>query len=293
MTLWYPTYVSEINIQKDKVEFDNFCSKNVTDINSTTLPDYCGCNGTVFHDSIISDVHLEKWNVSDVVLNNVTFERVNFSDVSFTNTDFVSGSSFIDCNFHHSQILNSFLDNFTFDSLSLFDSRLCGTTATNITVRNSLTISNTSINSYQNSTPTVVLEGNSSFFMDLLEFKYVNISNDSCATGDVNEWPIQCLLKEDDFRVYRDSFFISASALPGNIVSAVAVYFFTRKYWLGKTVDPINIDSMKFKKIGTALCVTIQFSMLDFNIPPKLRTLWSSVRPHREYRVVFSVSISV
>ena len=235
VTLWYPTYVGEINKQKDIAEFDVFCVKNVTDINSTTLTDYCGCNGTVFHDSIISDVHLENWSVGDVVLSNVTFKRVNFSDVSFTNTNFVSGSSFIDCNFHHSQIVSSFLDNFTLDSLNLFDSRICGTTGTNLTVQNSLMISNTSINSYHNSSSTVVQESNSSYFIDLLDFKYVNASNDSCATGNVNEWPVQCLRKEDDFRVYRDSFFVSASALPGNLVSAVAVYFFTRKYWLGNT----------------------------------------------------------
>lgn len=231
VSLWYPTYVSLINEQKDVEIFDKFCFNNVTGINSSVITEYCGCSGTVFQDSFISGLELHNWRVRDAVFNGVTFESVVFSDVSFVNTTFTNNSLFINCTFDNSQILNSFFDGVSFDSLSVFDSQFCGVVSTNATtVQGSLNFSNISINNVNQTTISVKL-------VELFMPDSASVHNNSCAAGTVSEWSIQCPRKVDDFRVYRDSFFVSASSLPGNLVSAVAVYFLIRKYWLGKQVS--------------------------------------------------------
>ena len=46
----------------------------------------------------------------------------------------------------------------------------------------------------------------------------------------------QCSEEVDEGRVYRASFFVPASALPGNVISAIAVYFMRRNWWMGELV---------------------------------------------------------
>ena len=222
VTLWYPTYVNELNIQKDAELFQTFCSKDVDYLSDLTIPQYCGCSGSFINNSVISDTKLENFVINSTVFSNVTFERVNFVHSSFLNTTFETGSGFTNCTFSNSAFTEVKLDNFTFTNFQLDNSRLCGVLANDLNSDN-VTIYNTSIN-HVGSNNTI----NGTSFIELLK----NTTNTSLCEG--KEWSFQCPKKEDDFRVYRDSFFISASALPGNLASMVAVYFLIRKYWLGK-----------------------------------------------------------
>ncbi len=224
VTLWYPTYVNEVNHQKDVEIFNGFCSEEVSGINSSTISTYCGCNDSVINNSVISDMLLDNWNIQNTTFNGVTFQRVNFTYASFNNTSFES-SSFIDCTFNNSGFINTTFDSFSFTNLKLFDSRLCSTTiGNNYSASGDVLVLNSTINGAPwNSTMT------SATFIQLM---FNSSANESACNA--NGWISKCPVKGDDFRLYRDSFFISASALPGNLASMVAVYFLIRKYWLGK-----------------------------------------------------------
>ena len=225
VTLWYPTYVNKLNLDKDAEIFQAFCSKEVSNLSNSSLPEYCGCSESYINSSIISDTQMEKFLISGAVFSNVTFERVDFSSSSFKNTTFESGS-FVECSFNFSAFTQVIFKNFTFINLSLEHSRLCGVFATGST-SNSVAVKDSSINHFSSNDTIPNLDGTR--FIEML-----NTTNTSQCEGE--EKSIECPKKEDDFRVYRDSFFISASALPGNLASIVAVYFLIRKYWLCKTV---------------------------------------------------------
>ena len=227
VTLWYPTYVNKLNLDKDAEIFQAFCHKEVGNLSNSSFPEYCGCSESYINSSIISDTQLKNFVISDTVFSNVTFERVDFSASLFKNTTFESGS-FVECSFNHSFFTEVIFNNFTFMNLSLEHSRLCGMLATGST-SDRVAIKDSSINHFSsNDTTQEQLDG--AQFIELL-----NTTNTSQCKGD-EEMSLACPKKEDDFRVYRDSFFISASALPGNLASMVAVYFLIRKYWLCKTV---------------------------------------------------------
>ncbi len=221
MTLWYPTFVNELNIQKDAEVFRDFCSKEVSDINSSVVPTYCGCNDGAINNSVISDLVLNNWNISNANFTNVKFQGVNFTHTSFNNINFFS-SSFIDCSFVDSGFFNISFDNFEVKNFKLVNSKICGTEVINfrsndVFIRNStinIDFFNTTINGVNFGSNLLTLAPNRS------------VCNEDGLTS-------VCPVKKDDFRVYRDSFFVSAAALPGNLASMVAVYFLIRKYWLG------------------------------------------------------------
>ena len=57
-------------------------------------------------------------------------------------------------------------------------------------------------------------------------------NNTSCAGRE----KVECEVEEEEDKVYRDLFLISFAATPGNIASAIAVYFMRRNYWMGQSV---------------------------------------------------------
>ncbi len=219
VTLWYPTFVNELNIKKDAEIFRDFCSEEVSGINSSVIPTYCGCSDAAINNSVISDLVLDNWNISNTNFTSVTFQRVNFTHTSFKNADFLS-SSFIDCSFIDSGFFNIGFEAFTVTNLKLVNSRICNTTVTNLT-SNDVFVQNSTLNG--NHLNTTI---NETLFLDLLA---LSANRSACGEDGLTS---MCPVKVDDFRVYRDSFFISASALPGNLASMVAVYFLIRKYWL-------------------------------------------------------------
>ena len=55
--------------------------------------------------------------------------------------------------------------------------------------------------------------------------------NSSCEGVSGEE--VECEEGEESGRLYRDLFLVAAAASPGNIASAIAVYFMRRNYWMG------------------------------------------------------------
>lgn len=211
--------MAQVTAHNDLEQFEKFC--NVT-VNGTSvdLAKYCDCGQTVFSEFELADLELKRFRVNDVIFSNVSFININFDSVMFNRTQFIN------CQFHDSNFTRSFFnyatfDNVLFDSVNMASSSLCSVSGSAVEIQGSSTVwENVDVNG-NNSNPS--------------EFKKLLNQNAHQNCGD----SVYNLLKKiqcnpPDSRVYRDSFFISASAFPGNIASAFAVYFFRRNYWMGK-----------------------------------------------------------
>ncbi len=223
VTLWYPSYVKQINDQKDDNKFDKFCDRNVTssDVSLSLLDSLCDCTQTTFHGSVIGDVLVEDWIISARFIG-TSFGRTHFSNVLFKDCEFV------DCAMdgvalHSAHFVNSRLTGLSLSDATIQESQFCGVHGEKISIRN-VTIEDVLVNGRE--------AENSTVFVSLLN------TSEGCSNGKVEKIEesvdVDCREIDDDDRVYRDNFIIAASALPGNIVSAIAVYFFRRNYWLGR-----------------------------------------------------------
>ena len=225
VSVWYPTYVSEITSQRDKALLDEKCRQNVTDLDIGSLQSYCDCNDTVFHDSVISDARLQSWMVGGVTFSNMTFTNVIFDNVVMSSSLFMNNCTFRNSTLKDSKFVKLTWREVSLESLSMSSSVVCGLQGLNVSLDDSVAVYNTSINGVPfNETSNI----SSSHFLELLDTS----TNSTCSSALLDS-KIDCQ-KPDSFAVYRDSFFVSASALPGNIASAIAVYFLRRNYWLGK-----------------------------------------------------------
>ena len=205
VTLWYPSYVRVITDAQEAKDFENFCHRKAhTD---AVLQDYCGCEGAYFSGQHFTNINLDNFQLTSSDFHNVTFTNVTFSD-----------SLLADCTFTMC-VLDSvkFELNSTFDHVDWNHTAFSGVNVSGLSVCNG---------SARNVDGSVVGSGEG----ESGELVRVLIGgNASCADVEV-----ECEERETSDTVYRDLFLVSGSAFPGNIVSAVAVYFLRRNYWMGK-----------------------------------------------------------
>ena len=178
-----------------------------------SLQEYCGCNNTVFADVVFSQLEISDWGIN-ATFENVAFREVNFSNVIFQSTVF-SGCSMEDVRFDSVQFIDTVWNSSSLSGIRINSSEFCGYETHNFT-------------SLEEITATTATLLNETTFPQLLD----RAENASCSreTAPV----INCDKEDHDTRVYKDNFFISASALPGNIIAGIAVYFFRRNYWMSE-----------------------------------------------------------
>ena len=218
--LWFPTYIGEITTQQKQAAVDANCRQNLTHFSAELLQSYCSCKNATFQDALITGAQLDSWMISDAIFSNVTFRDVTFDDVVFNGSVFVNNCAFINCTIKNSQLLRITLSNLLEVSLDVSSSVLCDLHGLN--ENDTLTVKNTSLDGNVFGQTTII---NGLIFND----------NSSKCINQVTDSGISCS-QSDISTVYRDSFFISASTLPGYIVSAIAVYLFRRNYWLGEHI---------------------------------------------------------
>ncbi len=172
----------------------------------------------MFDDAIIRDIELKEWQINDVLLSNITFINVTFEEVLFNTTTLVN-CNFQDCRFKNLHFKDSYLENIDMANIEIELKSACllSNASTGEVNLANITFNGTQFNA--GLTNVSQLQG----YLD-------GLSLEGCTKFEV-------LCKSDDFRIYRDSFFVSASALPGNIASAIAVYFMWRNVWLGKVIN--------------------------------------------------------
>lgn len=217
VTLWYPTYVDRLSRESLETvtehkdcnhtlsnytnainDFSNietlFCGCPETDYQNVTLEGIRLANSWWAEDSILSDLVVKGGSIEEVWFNNVTMDTVYFQNVIIRNAYF-----------SNSTWTGVYFSNVTFIESSYF----CG-------------IENETITSHSSNEGPASTVG-------------ILTANSSCDS--VPAPPTNCLIKElevDLRKEYFYDFLIAASAFPGNVVSAIAVYFLTRSYWLGK-----------------------------------------------------------
>lgn len=162
--------------------------------------------------------------VGGATFSNVTFDNVTFDDVIIRDgSQFVDNCAFHRCTFNNSKLVRLTWNELTLDSLRILSSSICDLRGQDVHLTSPMIVYNTSINrNYFNMTS---ITNSSEIFIE-------DGANTTCNVDQLNS-VIECR-KPDSFGLYRDSFFVSASALPGNIASAIAVYFLRRNYWLGE-----------------------------------------------------------
>lgn len=222
ITLWYPTYVDDLTTKKDADDLQKFCNKTTNFSPTDKVISYCGCSSSVFQDTVISHQQLEKWRINNVLFTNVTFLNVTFDYVLFNSTEFR------ECKFLNSTFTRLFFNATNFNDVQF----------------ESVNIVPTSLCLFSNKSEGAVTLENVTINGRMAESRHFNISelwtflepevNSTCSENQYAD--IMC--RSDDFRVYRDSFIVSGSAIPGVLVSATAVYFLRRNYWLGKGLLP-------------------------------------------------------
>jgi len=217
VTLWYPTYVDQIAKRADQNNLNRICNET-TLLSATEMRSVCDCSSTSFEDAVISNTELKSWQINDVLLNNITFSNVTFEDVLFNTTNFGS------CKFQNCKFTSLHFQDILFDSMSM----------ENVTIELSSSCLFSNFSSGDISITDVLVNGSK------LEPGTINASQlqaylDEFSSREKCLGPeFEVICKSDDFRIYRDSFFVSASALPGNLASAIAVYLMWRNVWLGK-----------------------------------------------------------
>ena len=229
VSVWYPTYVSDITDHRDRAQFEEKCQQNVTDFgNIDSFHSYCGCNLTIFQDFTISNAHLESWMVGKATFSNVTFNNVTFNNVIINSSQFIDNCVFRNSVVKNSKFVNLNWDGVSLESLNISSSFICDLRGNNETMSLPmlLYLYNTSLNGGRPLNQTTNITSPSELLIN------PGVNSTTCDKN-LLESKIDCEIP-DSFTVYRDSFFISASALPGNIASAIAVYFLRRNYWLGK-----------------------------------------------------------
>ena len=212
ISLWYPSYVNQINTDRDEENFKKFCNRNVTLTPSDSITAYCDCSNTVFFNFTLQDTTLDNCRIKDVTFSNVTFVNVSFINFAFDVVAF-NHCHFTDSDFTHTCFNATNFDNVSFSSVGFYSSSLCNLTGSFVKIENN------SLNSGD-----ITYEVFNTLFESVLDLD-----------GDCDVDRCYKEACEDNSRVYRDSFFVSASAFPGNIASAFAVYFLQRNYWLGKS----------------------------------------------------------
>ena len=221
MTLWYPSYVDQL-IQESKEKNFN-CNSNISNIVYNDSALLCNCPSATYH-NVTFDLNITSpWQQTDstiadstisgeywwVWFYNVTLEGVAFENVVITNGSFVD-STWSDMSFTNATFNNTTFCNITVVNISSFS----GTRFIDPTVNGR------SLNGLFSS--NII----SDYFAQKCNLHKMDIS-----------LPSSCYVADDDvdyFTEYLHDLIISAAALPGNITSAILMYFFIRSFWLCK-----------------------------------------------------------
>ena len=219
ITLWYPTYINELTTAKDAAIFEEMCNTTVTE---DDLGKFCGCSNTMFENFILRDTKFQNFKINDVTFYNASFTSVNFDNILFNQTEFIE-CQFIECNFTKTLFNATDFNGVEFRSIRIGSSSMCPLNSSDVEVENFVTSLNVNISGRS--------VGNRTF--DTASFnKVLSLGSSHGCDLKVDREEVSCTPPSS--RLYRDSFFVSASAFPGNIASAFAVYFFRRNYWLGE-----------------------------------------------------------
>lgn len=226
VTLWYPSYVDLLTQQSQRNDFQ--CNSNISDVVYKDSALFCNCPSATY-DNVTFDFHATSpWQQTDGAITDSNIVGAYWW-VWFYNIT-LEGVAFNDAEINDSAFLNSTWSNLSLDNVTFTNTTFC-----NITTMDELPFSDVHfINSTLNGQS---LNGLSASKISQLFTQ--NSRQDSCNVRSVDvSLPSSCSIPKnvDYFTEYRNDLIISVAALPGNITSAILMYFFIRSFWLCKSI---------------------------------------------------------
>ena len=177
---------------------------------NVSLYDYCGCDRSSFTDQHFTNTHFSQFKLS-----HSNFHGVKFSNVTFTNS-VIEDSNFTNCS----------LENVRFgEKMRLIRVRWYHTVFTGVNVTGLISCGGEVKGGGGG-------EGGSGGGGEWGEL-VMALEGGNASCGEEGE-EVKCEKEEDEESVYRDLFFVAASATVGNIASAIGVYYMRRNYWMGQ-----------------------------------------------------------
>ena len=212
MTLWFPSYVHQL-ASGVTTPFSEACNETLSGVmlkddhlSASGHSFLCNCPLTNYSNVAFDYRSVRKWwawqsSIEDLVMRNGDYDWVWLDEVTWDNVVLsnVSINSLI--------LINSSWTNVKLDNVSIKNSYVCGTVISKVSVHNS----------------SKILNGTSCRDSYLLTGALPNCGGEGLmmAAPDYN-------------REYFHDLIITSSGYIGNLVSAIAIYFFVRSFWLGK-----------------------------------------------------------
>ena len=212
MTLWFPSYVHQL-ASGVTTPFNEACNETLSGVmlkddhfSASGHSFLCSCPLTNYSNVAFDYRSVRKWwawqsSIEDLVIRNGDYDWVWLDEVTWDNVVLsnVSINSLI--------LINSSWTNVKLDNVSIKNSYVCGTVISKVSVHNS----------------SKILNGTSCHDSYLLTGALPNCGGEGLmmAAPDYN-------------REYFHDLIITSSGYIGNLVSAIAIYFFVRSFWLGK-----------------------------------------------------------
>lgn len=218
-TLWYPTYIKNLNTAAHKAEKEDNCNRVVGGVtmDTSSLPYLCGCSYTSasIEDTIIGPVHLTNSSFKQSVFANVTFQGTVLSNVAFDNCSMVSTT-----------FSNVTMENVVFNATVVMGTVYSGKWPLNASdgchSENRRYINTTTFDSTLHLWSIAVLNESPSY-----------AQGNSCVSSISTQG---CAATSDEYKVYREAFLFAASSIPGTIVTAIVVDLrcMWRSLWIGE-----------------------------------------------------------
>ena len=226
VTLWYPTYVDRLSKESlESVSYHDDCNHTLSNYSASSFEDdleklFCACPTTDFQDVTLEGITLDEWWAYDSSITNVFVQDSSLKEVWFHNVT-MDTVHFQNVTFSDSHLTMLTLRDVIFSNVTFVNSSLCNISNDGVSFKSTI-FTGSNINGITPTSDQEALLG-------------IRTTNGSCG-GDL-ALPTNCIPGSDEVDLGKEYFYdfiIAASALPGNIASAIAVYLFRRSFWLGE-----------------------------------------------------------
>lgn len=222
MILWYPSYIDQLNQHSKDAEFNELCNRTVANrsLSGETLQELCPCQYTSYSSVVLDHLTVMNWHAANTTIRDAVVKSGSYTGITFTDV-LLENVSIMEAKFQDAVFVGG-----AWMSVEFRNANLSGVVLCDVMLPPSALVINSTING------KLVAQAEGEAIEELFGRK-------ESESGDCNGVHYKtnktCTpLPKNLFENYQDTFFIAASAFPGNIVSAFALYFiFWRSLWLG------------------------------------------------------------
>ena len=233
VTLWYPTYIDRLSREnlESTVEHKD-CNRTLSNYTTTSSNInsinrlFCACPTTSYNNVTFNNITVSSWWSTNSNLTNLMILGGRYDDIWYN--DVVMDTVYYDdITFDDVHVINSTWRNVALINVTFINTHLCNIDTQNISFTSTI-FTNSTFNN-------VSLDDLSSEDLSMLFNNDQSLVTSSC--DERSAPPTNCIVPQTEVDLSKEYFYdfvIAGSAFPGNVISAIAVYFFRRSYWLGE-----------------------------------------------------------